>query len=349
MAVSIKSFGTQHTQIEYFHKKFVREKGWLSQSQFKEITDLCWALPGPTIIQFIVSMTMLLTKSPFSGLMSFFIFSIPSILILSLLGWFSSNYVTSNTVLPTQLTLMFLGFNAAAAGIMALSFFQNFKEQYANPAKLIIICSSAAIFLTFRSIGSISFCLMAGAIISLYMEIEVKKKMSVKSRDLLQQTNFNWIFGRNSLVLLISIYCILWIWFEFFPSSHYIYTFVFYFVGCFIIGPVNTTFAYFYANFLELGLIDEKQFWIGVPFAFLLPGSIINVGIYYGSLIDGFRGTIFSALFLYLPCFLSLCGILPQWRYYRDKPGIQRLINGISCVAIGLSFSVVLLPPFRSS
>jgi uncharacterized membrane protein len=75
----------------------------------------------------------------------------------------------------------------------------------------------------------------------------------------------------------------------------------------------------------------------------MLPGSIINVGIYYGSLIDGFKGTVLSACYLYLPCFLALCGILPQWRYYRDKPGIQRLSIGITCVTIGFSFSVVLL------
>lgn len=89
------------------------------------------------------------------------------------------------------------------------------------------------------------------------------------------------------------------------------------------------------------------QFWMGVPFAFMLPGSIINVGIYYGSLIDGVTGTILSAFFLYLPCFLSLCGILPQWKYYREKPGIQRLIIGITCVTIGLSFSLVFFMIFR--
>ncbi len=75
----------------------------------------------------------------------------------------------------------------------------------------------------------------------------------------------------------------------------------------------------------------------------MLPGSIINVGIYYGSLIDGFKGTILSACFLYLPCFLALCGILPQWRYYRDKPGIQRLTIGITCVTNGLVFAVVII------
>lgn len=52
--------------------------------------DLCWALPGPTVIQLVVSLTMLLTKSPLVGFISFIIFTIPSVLVLSLLGWLAS-------------------------------------------------------------------------------------------------------------------------------------------------------------------------------------------------------------------------------------------------------------------
>lgn len=77
--------------------------------------------------------------------------------------------------------------------------------------------------------------------------------MSSKSESLFKNSNLNnKIFGRNSIIILVAIYCFLWIWFEIYPDSAYVYNFVFYFVGCFIIGPVNTIFAYFYANFLEL-------------------------------------------------------------------------------------------------
>ena len=165
--------------------------------------------------------------------------------------------------------------------------------------------------------------------------------MSQKSESLFSNINISGKFAKNSLILLLGLYCGLWVWFEIFPQSKYIYSFVFYFVGCFIIGPVNTIFAYFYANFLELDLMTEQQFWLGLPFAFLLPGSIINVGIYFGSIIDGFKGVIISGFFLYLPTFLSLYGILPEWRYYREKPGIQRLFIGLSCVTTGLIFSTV--------
>ena len=124
---------------------------------------------------------MLKTKTVMTGFWAFIVFNIPSWIVLSLLGWFAGAYITPNSVIPTQITLLFLGFNASSAGIMTQSFIQKFKENYQSPAKLIIMISSALIFLVYRSIKSITFCLVVGAIISLYMEIDIQKKMSHKS------------------------------------------------------------------------------------------------------------------------------------------------------------------------
>lgn len=167
--LSFRSFGNQFMQLETFHDKFVRVEGWLSESQFREVVDLCYALPGPTLVQVIITMTMLKTKSPWAGFMAFVIFNIPSWIVLSILGWLASTYIIESIQLPTEIVLLFLGFNASGAGLIAQSFIQNFKDHYQSPAKLIIIISSAAIFLVYRSISSITFCLVGGAIISLYM------------------------------------------------------------------------------------------------------------------------------------------------------------------------------------
>ena len=84
--------------------------------------NLCWALPGPTVIQVVITMATLKTKSPLAGFIAFIVFSIPSWLILFILGWLSKNYVGEYHQLPTQLKLMFLGFNASGAGVMVKSF-----------------------------------------------------------------------------------------------------------------------------------------------------------------------------------------------------------------------------------
>lgn len=123
--------------------------------------------------------------------------------------------------------------------------------------------------------------------------------------------------------------------------------FGFYFVGCFIIGPIDTIFAYLLAILLRQGSINIMQIWIGIPIAFLLPGTHLNIGIYFGSMLDGVRGALLSAVFLYIPCFLSLFGLLPQWKYYRDKQGIQRLYQGIVCATTGLTLSMVIMNEYR--
>lgn len=90
-----------------------------------------------------------------------------------------------------------------------------------------------------------------------------------------------------------------------------------------------------------MNFITEDLFWVGFPFAFLLPGSVVNGTLYYGVLIDGLRGLLTTAICFYIPCFISLFGILPQWKYYRAKAGIQRLTKGLTCVSTGILSAMV--------
>lgn len=94
---------------------------------------------------------------------------------------------------------------------------------------------------------------------------------------------------------------------------------------------------------MQYGTINLPQIWIGIPIAFLLPGTHLNIGIYFGSMLDGLNGALLSALFLYIPCFLCIFGFLPQWKYYRDKQGVQILYQGVSCATTGLTLSMVLV------
>lgn len=74
----------------------------------------------------------------------------------------------------------------------------------------------------------------------------------------------------------------------------------------------------------------------------------MNIGIYFGSVIDGFRGALLAAIFIYLPCFLSLLGLLPEWKSYRDRQGIRRLYEGLTCSTTGLTLAIVKRWLFRS-
>jgi chromate transporter len=166
--------------------------------------------------------------------------------------------------------------------------------------------------------------------------------MSERSKNLFHNINHNWFLGKNSLYIFISVYLVLWLLSSFYTDSIvFSYMFVFYFCGTFIVGPATTIFAYLYVHFIEMDLIAEPLIWIGFPFSFLIPGSVVNGGIYFGVLVDGVRGMILAAICLYLPCFAALYGMLPQWKYYRSKPGVQRLTKGLTCVSTGILMGMV--------
>ncbi len=134
---------------------------------------------------------------------------------------------------------------------------------------------------------------------------------------LFSKLSFNFLLGKPSLFILIGLFFGLWIYFSIYPDDSFNYVFSFYCVGCLIIGPIDVIFAYFLSILLPHPATNMTQMWLGVPISFLIPGSHLNIGIYFGSLIDGIRGAILAGIILYIPCFLFLLGMLPQWRHYR--------------------------------
>jgi len=165
--------------------------------------------------------------------------------------------------------------------------------------------------------------------------------MSSKSEELFSKLKFNFLLGKPSIVILVGIFCILWIFFSVYSDSNFEYIFSFYWTGCFIIGPIEVIFAYLLSIMFENQAINLTQMWIGVAFGFLIPGSHLNIGIYFGFLLDGIKGAFLAAIALYIPCFLFLLGMLPQWKYYREKGGIKRIYEGLICSTTGLTLSVV--------
>ena len=141
--------------------------------------------------------------------------------------------------------------------------------------------------------------------------------MSNKSEQLFSKIKFNFLLGKTSIFLLIFLFLSLLIYFSIYPEHQFAYVLSFYFVGCGIIGPIEVIFAYFLSILLPHPSTNLTQMWLGVATSFLVPGSHLNIGIYFGSMIDGLWGALLASIFMYLPCFLFLMGMLPQWRYYR--------------------------------
>lgn len=65
----------------------------LSESQYREILNMCGSLPGSTAVQIFILISTLLTKSPFVSYVAFFAFCLPSSIILYIIGTLVNEYV----------------------------------------------------------------------------------------------------------------------------------------------------------------------------------------------------------------------------------------------------------------
>lgn len=80
--------------------------------------------------------------------------------------------------------------------------------------------------------------------------------MSIRNENLFKNVSNNPLFGKKSLILLLFILKALWIYFSIYPDDSYNYIFGFYLVGCLIIGPIESIFAYFFAIFSTIDHFD---------------------------------------------------------------------------------------------
>jgi chromate transport protein ChrA len=300
----------------------------------------------------VITIITLKYKSIATAINCFLLYNLIPWIMLTILGTLSDWYLKADEKdfdMPVRMVLM--GCTAAGAGIMVRSVIKYFMQESGSIGKALVTLLSAVVFYFYRSQNSIVFSLTMGAVISLYIEgdSEGPKTMSKKSSMIFSRLKFNFILGKPSLLLLLGLFFSLWIYFSIYPENAYEYIFSFYWIGCMIIGPVEVIFAYFLSLMLEHPNTTMTQTWMGVAFAFLIPGSHLNIGIYFGSLVDGLKGALCAATFLYIPCFLFLLGMLPQWKFYRQMNGIKRIYEGLTCSTTGLTLSVVSSILARSS
>lgn len=171
LRLSYLNTGDQQSHIATTHEQLVLVNKWLSETQFKEIFDLCWSLPGPTTLQIMLTIVMLKFKSLKIAINCFLLYNCISWVVLTVMGAVSS-YCLSDQAASRPQEMVLMGLNAAAAGIMVRNFITYFSQTLWNWPKMLLVLLSAAVFYSYQTIAAITFCLCLSAAISLYLEIE---------------------------------------------------------------------------------------------------------------------------------------------------------------------------------
>lgn len=72
-----------------------------------------------------------------------------------------------------------------------------------------------------------------------------------------------------------------------------------------------------------------------------LPGpNIVNLSVVFGARIRGLTGSIAAFLGLLAPPFLIVTTLAVLYAHFGDVPALRRVLNGVSCAAVGLLLAV---------
>jgi chromate transporter len=83
--LGLVAFGGPQAHVAILRDHLVVQRNWLDEEQFTELFAIGQGLPGPTSTQLVIS-TALSRAGPLGGLMAFFLWNLPGLVILTLCG-----------------------------------------------------------------------------------------------------------------------------------------------------------------------------------------------------------------------------------------------------------------------
>jgi chromate transporter len=110
------AFGGPQAHVAILRDHLVVQRDWMDETQFTELFAIGQGLPGPTSTQLVIS-TALARAGPLGGLLAFFLWNIPGLVILTTCGVLVKNFIDPNDppfylvgVAPAAISLVFKAF-----------------------------------------------------------------------------------------------------------------------------------------------------------------------------------------------------------------------------------------------
>ena len=130
------SFGGPAGQIALLHQELVDRKRWIDEPRFLHAVNFCMALPGPEAQQLAIYCGWLMHGIP-GGILAGGLFVLPSLLMLSTLGWV---YLTFGNLALVQ--ACFDGVRPIVVALVAFAAFRLAKKVLKSPLLATIACAA---------------------------------------------------------------------------------------------------------------------------------------------------------------------------------------------------------------
>jgi chromate transporter len=320
LRLGLTSFGGPVAHLGYFRTEYVQRRRWLDDEAYAEIVAISQVLPGPASSQvgFAVGMTQ---RGVPGGIAAWLGFTLPSAVVLAALG-----AVAAGTDLGSPAWLTALKVVAVAVVADAVLGMGRRLAATTRTAALAVLAFAAAVLVpsALTQVGALAVTALLGMVL-------LRDTAASGPSTLPLSVPRRW--GAACLVAFVALLLALPLAAASGPLADL--AAVHYRAGALVFGGGHVVLPLLEEQVVP-GLMDSSTFLAGYGMAQAVPGPLFTFGTYLGSVVAGVPGALVATVFIFLPGFLVLLGVLPFWTSIRANARIRAALVGVNAGVVGI-------------
>lgn len=340
LKLGLTSFGGPVAHLGFFRKELVERRSWVSESQFSQLLAICQFLPGPASSQ--LGFSLGLARAGWLGALAAFIaFTLPSALLL--IGFASVLPALSGPVGEAAIHgLKIVAFAVVADAVLGMS-----KKLCPDIQRATIAILSAGVLLVVGNAWIQLLVVFGGALAGIYLckggATEVASQIPIH-------------YGRKLGGIMLLLFFGLLVGLPLFATQNASLISMaeaFYRAGALVFGGGHVVLPLLEDSVVSSGWISSETFLAGYGASQAIPGPVFAFSAYLGAVMptghNEWIGASTALLFMFMPGFLLVAGVLPFWRAISHNTAVSRAVAGVNAAVVGLLAAALYDPIFISA
>jgi len=340
LKLGLTSFGGPIAHIGYFRAEIVERRGWISDDQFGQLLAICQFLPGPASSQLGFSLGLLRSGLP-GAVAAFLAFTLPSVLLLVA-------FAAALTLLAGPAGQAAIhGLKLVACAVVADAVLGMSRKLCPDPPRRVIAVLASAVLLVGSSAWTQVLVVALGAVAGAFF-----------LRGICPPGDTNPIqvsFGPRVGSILLLIFGGLLTGLPLLATGKPDFASVaeaFYRAGALVFGGGHVVLPLLRDSVVSSAWMSPGQFLAGYGASQAIPGPMFAFSAYLGAALspggDAYLMAATALVFMFLPGFLLVAGVLPFWGAVSRNPAAGRAIAGVNAAVAGVLGAALYDPIFTS-
>jgi chromate transporter len=333
LKIGLTAFGGPIAHLGYFEREIIERRNWLPQNAYGDLVALCQFLPGPASSQ--VAFALGYLRAGIGGAFAAIAgFSVPSAVLMIAIAY-GFQAISSQSGFLHGLKLAAVAVVAQAVWTMAVKLCPDRERVTLALVAACVVLGSSIAWLQV-------VVLAAGALFGwIFLRENAGSGEIMPAQRGLHGGWFAWANIALYFLLLAGLPLLSALF-----QEHWLQLAdAFYRSGALVFGGGHVILPLLQSQTVSRGWLDQNTFMAGYGAAQAMPGPLSTFSAYLGTVIghNWFAG-VWCLVWIFLPSFLLLLGVLPFWSSLRQNAGAQAALRGANAAVVGILLAALYNP-----